>query len=319
MAILSSCCCCSVETGTRMIALLNFMNTAYLTVMPVDLKAQFDKLCLHSNFTHPYCNYSEDDVFVHFLFGKSVIVCTLITSILLLFGAHSRNRFLLLPWIIWNGLLTVMFCMFVAPARPQGRIFTTVIFIWSELCVISHFQNLRDEASVRNTDRSAEEGSSDSESGSHRGSRRNGRVGSRARNEAGHGDGSEPPIDDGGPAIMPPPYEETTRTQAGSFVVDIPTKSETPPPAYYECLGSPLPPLYPEVESLERQQQQPETSGAACAIPEEATAQETIANDNANVTEESPETPEASVEDTPKESCVAKEKVQSKDAEEKAQ
>ena len=23
--------------------------------------------------------------------------------------------------------------------------------------------------------------------------------------------------------------------------------SETPPPAYYECLGSPLPPLYPEV------------------------------------------------------------------------
>ena len=78
MAILSSCCCCSVETGTRMIALLNFvslpyffpsnfalniifqMNTAYLTVMPVDLKAQFNKLCMQSNFTHPYCNYSED-------------------------------------------------------------------------------------------------------------------------------------------------------------------------------------------------------------------------------------------------------------------
>ena len=88
-----------------------------------------------------------------------------------------------------------MFCMFIAPTRPQGRIFTTVIFIWSELCVISHFQNLRDEAIATRGDPErgggggGEDGNSDSETSSSRGGgggyRCGGRTRSRSRGENG--------------------------------------------------------------------------------------------------------------------------------------
>ena len=65
---------------------------------------------------------------------------------------------------------------------------------------------------------------------------------------------------------MPPPYEETTRTAGGAYVVEIPPKSETPPPAYYECLGSPLPPLYPDGDSSASQ-----AAAAAAGHPQNIT------------------------------------------------
>ena len=90
-----------------------------------------------------------------------------------------------------------MFCMFIAPTRPQGRIFTTVIFIWSELCVISHFQNLRDEAIATRGDPErgggggGEDGNSDSETSSSRGGGGGYRCGGRTRSRSRGGNGGE--------------------------------------------------------------------------------------------------------------------------------
>ena len=73
----------------------------------------------------------------------------------------QRNRFLLLPWIIWTGF-TVILCQIFAMFNPlprvgghrgggpaalspnlAGDVPCLVLFTWAELCVISHYQNLK--------------------------------------------------------------------------------------------------------------------------------------------------------------------------------
>ncbi|XP_059081052.1 uncharacterized protein LOC131878917 [Tigriopus californicus] len=219
MAILSSCLCGSVETGSRLIALLSCINAAYMTVAPFDLKDKLDQFCLHANNSSIYCHYSQEDVYNKLLFMKVFwLSCSLLSSVLLVLGIHCRNRFLLLPWIFWNGFLTCVFLFLVTPSRSQGSLLTLVFFAWTELCVISHFQNLRDENERPRTathppnthpidaPESFMEGQSD---------------------VLHSGYPHSPPV-----TTQPPPYEECSAEGglANSFA-----KRETPPPSYQEC------------------------------------------------------------------------------------
>jgi hypothetical protein len=59
------------------------------------------------------------------------------------FTPLQRNRFLLLPWIIWTGV-TVSLCLVciglsLTPILT-GDLLVIVLFSWAELCVVSHYQ-----------------------------------------------------------------------------------------------------------------------------------------------------------------------------------
>ena len=84
---------------------------------------------------------------VSYLVMSIVITANLVSSLLLLLGVRHRNRFLLLPWILVTavviGLCHVWMILTKGPVF-MGDLFCVLLFIWAELCVVSHYQNLRD-------------------------------------------------------------------------------------------------------------------------------------------------------------------------------
>ena len=76
-----------------------------------------------------------------------IITANLIASLLLLLGVRHRNRFLLLPWIIvTSSAIVICHVWMIVSKGPvfMGDLFCVLGFIWAELCVVSHYQNLRD-------------------------------------------------------------------------------------------------------------------------------------------------------------------------------
>ena len=86
-------------------------------------------------------------IHITYIMMTILVAINMISSLVLLLGVKHRNRFLLLPWIVWTGLtiaLSQLWMILTPTPVLMGDLLCIILFIWAELCVISHYQNIRD-------------------------------------------------------------------------------------------------------------------------------------------------------------------------------
>ncbi|KAM0734424.1 hypothetical protein ACS0PU_011895 [Formica fusca] len=144
---LTTCCgCCSLKTGTIIIGVLQSVFTVFSLIVNftmTDIEWEtiigLDRTTAEISFAIYYCII--------------ILFCTL-----LVIGSIKKNTFMMLPWMILNMMIavvflviivfsTIVFIIYYIPAGLFssfcGLVVATMIYMYQWLVVYSHFQELR--------------------------------------------------------------------------------------------------------------------------------------------------------------------------------
>lgn len=162
MPWIESCCCgFSVKSGTKAIAILSTLYSLMGMLSTGTYNYRKEAIFRDLNQASSIKITTEKDKMKwEFLFTAFAVFCSInfVVSLSLLMGVRLSNRWLLLPWITWTGLMlavTQLAVFFIPHNHPQHQdsgairptatipdIFCTAFLIYCEVCVISYFQSL---------------------------------------------------------------------------------------------------------------------------------------------------------------------------------
>lgn len=152
MAVLQTCCgCFTIQDGSMLVGLFSLLmfSVSFIGALPYfpDPKKFSMSYALNTENFKDLRNARGEVLKIIYILMTVLVSINLISSLLLLLGIKHRNRFLLLPWIIWTGLtmaLSQVWMILTTTPVLMGDLLVLVLFVWAEMCVISHYQNIRD-------------------------------------------------------------------------------------------------------------------------------------------------------------------------------